>query len=191
MPKKKYIIDLTEDERNELQTLTSKGTLGARKLKRALILLKADEGLRDGQIVAALNVSRPTVGRVRKRFVEGGLPRALNEDTRPGARLKLDGRDEAQLVTLACSTPPAGHTRWTLRLLAEKLVKLEVVETISHETVRQRLKKTNLSRGNKSSGVFQRRMPNSSPAWKTCSTFTSARMTRNSRWCASMRVANS
>ncbi len=143
MPKKKYIIDLTEDERNELQTLTSKGTLGARKLKRALILLKADEGLTDAQVVAALNVSRPTVERVRKRFVESGLPRALNEDPRPGARLKLDGRGEAQLVTLACSAPPAGHARWTLRLLADKLVKLEVVETISHEAVRQRLKKMN------------------------------------------------
>ena len=143
MPMKKYIIDLTEDERNELQTLTSKGILGARKLKRALILLKADEGLKDEQVVAALNVSRPTVERVRKRFVEGGLPRALNEDPRPGARLKLDGRGEAQLVTLACSAPPAGHARWTLRLLADKLVKLEVVETISHEAVRQRLKKMN------------------------------------------------
>ena len=142
MPMKKYIIDLTEDERNELQTLTSKGILGARKLKRALILLKADEGLKDDQVVAALNVSRPTVERVRKRFVEGGLPRALNEDPRPGARLKLDGRGEAQLVTLACSAPPAGHARWTLRLLADKLVKLEVVETISHETVRRTLKKT-------------------------------------------------
>lgn len=143
MPKKKYIIDLTEDEKAELQGLTSKGKLGARKLKRALILLKADDGYTDAQIVAALNVSRPTVERIRKRFVEGGLPRALNEDPRPGARLKLDGRGEAQLVTLACSEPPTGHTRWTLRLLADKLVKLEVVETISHETVRQRLKKTN------------------------------------------------
>lgn len=143
MPKKKYIIDLTTDERNELQTLTSKGTLGARKLKRALILLKADERLTDAQVVGALNVSRPTVERVRKRFVEGGLPRALNEDPRPGARLKLDGRGEAQLVMLACSEPPAGHARWTLRLLAEKLVKLEIVSTISHEAVRQRLKKMN------------------------------------------------
>ena len=111
-------------------------------MKRALILLKADEGLSDPQIMDAVNVSRPTVERIRKRFVEGGLERALNEDPRPGQRRKLDGRAEAQLIAVACSRAPEGHDHWTLRLLADKLVQLEVVESISYETVRRTLKKT-------------------------------------------------
>jgi transposase len=142
MPKKKYLIDLTDKERRELNQLTHKGTVKARKLKRAMILLKADEGLTDPQIMAALNVSRPTVERIRKRYVEGGLEKALNEDPRPGQRRKLDGRGEAHLIALACSQPPAGHDHWTLRLLAGKLVELDVVEAISYETVRRTLKKT-------------------------------------------------
>jgi transposase len=125
-----------------LDQLTHKGLVKARKLKRAMILLKADEGLTDPQIMAALNVSRPTVERIRKRYIEGGLEKALNEDPRPGQRRKLDGRGEAHLIALACSQPPAGHDHWTLRLLAGKLVKLDVVEAISYETVRRTLKKT-------------------------------------------------
>ncbi len=142
MPRKKYLINLSDEERQELLELTRKGELKARKMKRALILLKADEGLSDPQIMAAINVSRPTVERIRKRFVEGGLERALNEDPRPGQRRKLDGRGEAQLIAVACSQAPDGHAHWTLRLLADKLVQLEVVESISHETVRRTLKKT-------------------------------------------------
>ncbi len=143
MPKKKYHINLSSDERNELLELTHKGTLKARQFKRAMILLKADENLTDPQIMDALDVSRPTVERIRKRFVEGGLDRALNEDPRPGQRRKLDGRGEAQLITIACSKAPAGHDHWTVRLLAGKLVELGIVESISHETVRLTLKKTN------------------------------------------------
>jgi transposase len=142
MPKKKYLINLTDEERCELDQLTHKVLVKARKLKRAMILLKADEGLTDPQIMAALNVSRPTVERIRKRYVEGGLKKALNEDPRPGQRRKLDGRGEAHLIALACSQPPAGHDHWTLRLLAGKLVELDVVEAISYETVRRTLKKT-------------------------------------------------
>jgi len=142
MPKKKYLINLTDEERCELDQLTHKGLVKARKLKRAMILLKADEGLTDPQIMAALNVSRPTVERIRKRYVEGGLEKALNEDPRPGQRRKLDGRGEAHLIALACSQPPAGHDHWTLRLLAGKLIELDVVEVISYETVRRTLKKT-------------------------------------------------
>src|SRR5712692_787190 len=96
MPNKKYIIDLTESERNELVALTSKGTLAARKMKRAQILLQADDGRTDLEIVQGLRVSRPCVERVRQRFVEGGLPKALNEAKRPGAQRKLDGRQEAR-----------------------------------------------------------------------------------------------
>ena len=123
--------------------MTRKGEIKARKMKRALILLKADEDLTDPQIMDALDVSRPTVERIRKRFVEGGLDRALNEDPRPGQRRKLDGRGEAQLVAIACSKAPAGHDHWTVRLLAGQLVELGIVESISHETVRMTLKKTN------------------------------------------------
>jgi transposase len=107
-----------------------------------MILLKADEGLSDPQIMAALNVSRPCVERIRKRFVIDGLERALNEDPRPGQRRKLDGRAEATLIATACSDAPEGHVRWTLRLLAGKLVQLQVVDAVSHETVRRTLKKT-------------------------------------------------
>ena len=142
MPRKKYLINLTSEERHSLLEMIRKGDIKARKMKRALILLNADEGLTDPQIMAALKVSRPCVERIRKRFVEGGLDRALNEDPRPGQRRKLDGRGEAQLVATACSQAPEGHDHWTLRLLAGKLVELGVVESISHETVRLTLKKT-------------------------------------------------
>lgn len=143
MPAKKYIVKLTEEERQYLLDLTSKGKIGARTMKRAQILLKADEGLKDADIVSALNTSRPTVERIRKRFVEGNVEKALHEDPRPGSKTKLDGRAEAQLIALACSDAPHGHENWTLRLLADKLVELGVVEGISHETVRQYLKKMN------------------------------------------------
>lgn len=142
MPRKMYFINLTDEERQQLGEMTRKGKLNARKLKRAMILLKADEGLTDQQIMAALNVSRPCVERIRKRFVSDGIQRALNEDPRPGQKRKLDGRAEATLIATACSDAPEGHERWTLRLLAGKLVELQVVETISHETVRRTLKKT-------------------------------------------------
>ena len=141
MPSKKYLINLNDEERQVLAELTCKGEIKARKFKRAMMLLKADEGLSDPKIMSALNVSRPCVERLRKRFVEGGLERALNEDARPGQKRKLDGRAEAQLVATACSNAPEGHEHWTMRLLAGRLVELGIVESISHETVRLTLKK--------------------------------------------------
>jgi transposase len=141
MPRKKYLINLSAEEKQQLAELTCKGTVKARRFKRAMILLKADEGLTDAQIMSAINVSRPCVERIRKRFVEGGLERALNENPRPGQRRKLDGRGEAQLIATACSQAPEGHDHWTVRLLAGRLVELGVVESISHETVRLTLKK--------------------------------------------------
>jgi len=154
MPQKKYLVDLTEEERAELLALTSKGTVRARKMKRAQILLKADEGLTDARIVAELGVSRPCVERVRQRFVEGNLPRALNDNPRPGQRRKLNGRQEARLVAEACTTAPAGRARWTLRLLARRMVELQVVDRLSHETVRRALKKTLSNPGSSASGAF-------------------------------------
>lgn len=156
MPKKKYRVDLTDAERSELLALTTKGKLRARKMKRAQILLKAAEGSTDAHIMAALGVSRPCVERVRQRFVEGGLPKALEEGKRPGARRKLDGKQEARLIAEVCSTAPTGHARWTLRLLAGRVVELKLASRISHETVRQILKKTNSSPGSNVSGVFRR-----------------------------------
>ena len=142
MPRKKYLINLTNEERTSLVEMTRKGKLKARKFKRAMILLKADEGLSDPQIMSALNVSRPCVERIRKRFVADGMERALNEDPRPGQKRKLDGRAEATLIATACTEAPEGHEHWSLRLLAGKLVQLQVVDSISYETVRRTLKKT-------------------------------------------------
>ena len=142
MPRKKYLINLSDEERTSLAEMTRKGTLKARKFKRAMILLKANEGLSDPQIMSALDVSRPCVERIRKRFVLGGLEKALNEDPRPGQKRKLDGRAEATLIATACSQVPEGHEHWTLRLLAGKMVELEVVDSISYETIRRTLKKT-------------------------------------------------
>jgi transposase len=141
MPRKKYLINLSAEEKQQLAEMTHKGIVRARQFKRAMILLKADEGLKDAQIISALNVSRPCVERIRKRFVAGGLERALNEDPRPGQRRKLDGRGEAQLIATACSQAPDGHDHWTVRLLAGRLVELGVVNNISPETVRLTLKK--------------------------------------------------
>ena len=143
MPRKKYLINLSDEERQTLETLTRKGKGKARQFKRAMILLKADEGLSDPEIMAALNVSRPCVERIRKRFVADGIERALNVDPRPGQKRKLDGRAEATLIATACTEAPEGHAHWSLRLLAGKLVQLGVVDTVSHETVRHTLKKTN------------------------------------------------
>lgn len=142
MPRKLYLINLSNEERYALLVMTHKGKIKARQMKRAMILLKANEGLSDPQIMAALNVSRPCVERIRKRFVLGGLEKALNEDPRPGQRRKLDGRAEASLIATACSQVPEGHEHWTLRLLAGKMVELEIVDSISHETIRRTLKKT-------------------------------------------------
>jgi transposase len=141
MPRKKYHINLSDEERQALTEMTRKGEIKARKFKRVMVLLKADEGYSDAQIQAALNISRPRVERLRKRFVEGGLERALIEDPRPGQKRKLDGRAEAQLVATARSDVPEGYEHWTMLLLAGKLVELGIVESISHETVRLTLKK--------------------------------------------------
>jgi transposase len=139
---KRYIVDLTADERAGLLALLNRGVAPARKLTRARILLLADEGGTDEAIAAALHVHRATAERSRRRFVEGGLERALSDEPRPGGRPKLDGRGEAHLVALACSAPPEGRARWTLQLLADRLVELALVDAISDETVRRALKKT-------------------------------------------------
>lgn len=148
---KKYIVRLTSEERAELEKLISSGKERARKLTRARILLKADiesSNWHDNQISDALNTGLATVERVRKAFVEEGLHVALKRKRRrQTAERKLDGDQEAHLIALACSPAPEGRNRWTLRLLADKMVQLEYVDALSYETVRQALKKTNLSLG--------------------------------------------
>lgn len=149
--KKKYPVILSDTQRDELKRLIASGTAPARKLTHARILLKADESVEgdawvDERVADAVEVSQPTVARVRRQYFEEGLEAALNR--RPPKReyhRKLDGEQEARLVALACSEPPEGQARWSLRLLADKMVELEVVEGISHQTVRRTLKKTNLS----------------------------------------------
>ena len=141
MPAKKYIVNLNEAEQRYLEDLTRKGQLAVRKMKRAQILLQANAGWNDQAIMEALHTSHSTVERTRQRFVEGGLEKALNEDPRPGQRLKLDEKAEAHLIAIACSDAPGGRDHWTLRLLADKLVELGYVESISHETIRQYLEK--------------------------------------------------
>ena len=153
MRKSKYAVDLTEAERARLRTLIGSGEAPARMLAHARILLKANQGeggpaWTDAAIAGALEVHPATVARVRRAFVEEGLEAALARKApdRVYPR-KLDGAQEAHLVALACSAPPAGRERWTLRLLADELVRLEVVEAVSHETVRRTLKQTTSSRG--------------------------------------------
>jgi hypothetical protein len=144
----RYIVRLTESEREELERLIAGGTAPARKLMHARILLKADRGPAgpawvDAAIAEAVEVSQPTIARVRQQFVEQGLAAALNRRApRREYRRTLDGAQEAHLIALACSTPPEGYGRWSLRLLADRMVELEQVETLSYQTVRRVLKKT-------------------------------------------------
>jgi transposase len=145
--KKLYVVDLSKEEKEQLEELTSKGQSAARKIKRAHILLLADEGLKDKQIARALSAATTTVERIRKRFVEEGLEAAISERPRPGAKRSLGGHQEAYLVALACSDPPEGRESWTMQLLADRLVEVGVVEQISDETVRRTLKRGTLSRG--------------------------------------------
>jgi hypothetical protein len=159
---KKYIVTLAKDERETLGALTSKGKHKSQKILNALILLGCDEGkYQEYQVKrstnevmsSALNISMRKIDRVKKRFVEEGIEIALNG--RKGSRIyakKADGDFEAHLVALSCSEPPEGFARWSLRLLADKVVELGYIDSISHEAVRQVLKKTKLSLGNEKDG---------------------------------------
>ena len=153
MPEPKQLVQLTDEQREELSRLIRTGNAPARTQSHARILLKADcsahaPACDDATIAVAWDVSRPTVERVRRAFATQGLEAALYRKSWTGpSRRKLDGQAEAQLVALTCSTPPAGAERWTLALLADKLVELKLVDSIARDTVRVALKKTNLNRG--------------------------------------------
>lgn len=153
MPTKRYIVSLTPEERQMLKKLVNTGKTSARKINHGRILLLADinqevGGSTDEQISHSLKISIRTIERVRQRFVCEGLENALNPRPKNSSKLKkIDGETEAHLIALACSQAPLGYNRWTLRLLAEQMVVLEYLESISHESVRQVLKKTKLNLG--------------------------------------------
>ncbi len=150
--RKKYSVTLTETERDELKRVIMAGTAPARKLTHARVLLKADQGREgpgwaDERIAEAVEVSQPTISRIRKQYVEEGLEAALNRRA-PNREYhrKLDGEQEARLIALACGAPPEGYARWSLRLLADKVVELEIADEVSYQTVGRILKKTSSSR---------------------------------------------
>jgi transposase len=144
---KKYIVRLTREEREGLTALVSKGRASARVISHARVLLKVDAdgpNWTDAQTAEALEIQTNTVAKVRQRYVEEGLERALNRKRpeQPSRPRKLDGAGEARLIAVACGDPPEGRARWTLRLLTGRLIELAIVDGISHETIRQTLKKT-------------------------------------------------
>lgn len=169
----KYRVTLTQEERNGLEKLVSVGKAAARRLTHARVLLLADTGNDseqfDEDIVHALGTSLRTVERVRQRFVTEGLDKAVSPKPQPPRpdKIKIKGDIEQKLVQLACSDPPEGRCHWTLQLLADELVVLGLIDSISTETVRQALKKTTFNPGSSRRGAFRlKRMPNSSGAWK-------------------------
>lgn len=160
--KKKYTVTLTTEEQQQLRSLTKSGKLNVRALKRAQILLKVDETAAgpsgsDAAVAQALEVHPLTVTGVRKRYVERGLASVLQGRYTGHNHVVVTGEVEAHLIALACGEPPGGQATWTMQLLADQLITLEIVEHISDETVRQTLKKTNLSRGSTKNGVFRQK----------------------------------
>ena len=156
MVRDKYAVRLTPEQREELQHLIRVGESPARVNARARIVLKSDDGWSAPQVAGALDVALGTVYRIKQRFAEAGLDGALWDRRQAHRHRKLDDRGEAHLIALACSEPPKGHSHWTLRLLAGKVVELGLASSMSHEGVRRRLKKTLSSRGRKRSGASPR-----------------------------------
>lgn len=156
MVREKYAVRLTLEERNRLDRLVRAGKSSARITARARILLKTDEGWTAPRVAQALDVAEATVLRIKRRFTEDGLDGVLKDRVQAHRYRKLDDRGEAHLIALACSDAPEGHERWNLRLLADRMVELGVVESLSHETVRLRLKKTCSNRGRSGSGASPR-----------------------------------
>lgn len=154
--RKRWLVDLTDAERVELESVTRRGRAPARKVAHARVLLLAADGLTDDEIAAATGTSRSLVERTRKRFVLSGLEVALWDKPRPGRGPMLDEHGRATLIALACANPPEGRTCWTMQLLANELVVRQVVPSISDETVRRELKKTGSSRGSRSTGASRR-----------------------------------
>jgi predicted hydrolase (HD superfamily) len=166
----RYAVDLTDTERTALREIISKNQAKRSTIVNAYILLKADRvcGWTNEAIALAYDVSTKKVEQLKKRFVEEGFEAALYRKPVTNVhRRKITGDEEAHLIALCCSQAPEGHERWTLRMLADKMVELDIVDSVSHETIRQTLKKMNLSRGKRKNGVFhQRKMPPLSAKWR-------------------------
>ena len=151
---KKYLVKLAPDDRAKLELLIRGGRASVRRVRRALVLLAVDDGDKDEVVAGKARMSVGSVGRIRQRFVEEGLDAALSERPRPGKAPLLDGPQEAHLLALACSPVPAGHAKWTVRLLADRLVQLDLVEAVSHQTIWRVLKKGTSNPGSASSGAL-------------------------------------
>ena len=185
----KYQVWLSPEVRAELEALARKTSAGASKIRRAKILLLADEGHPDGgqadsEIAEEIGLCERQVVRIRQKFVKAGVQPTLARATRhdAGTRRAIDGRAEAQLVTIACSTPPEGRDHWTLQMLCTELQRLEIVRSVCCETVRQVLKKTGYSLGSpKASALPKRTGRGSSRGWKKSSTSTRKRSPKNAR----------
>jgi transposase len=190
MPQKKYIVDLTPEERTTLEQLVHRGKSSVRKLARAHLLLQADEGLTDAELATARSVGIATVERTRQRFVEERLG-ALEERIRPGGQRKLSGKQEAQLIAVACPPAPTGQPPWTRQLLADKVGELGFADSIARETVRPVLKKTRSSPGSTSRGVCRRGAGSLWPRWKRGWIGMPSPLTPNGPKSTSMRPVNS
>jgi transposase len=182
--RKAAFVRLTPEQRTELTDRSEREALNGRRRRHFQILWLADRGRTDRQIAATTGASRSTVERHRTRFAREGLEAALAGKPRSGAPAKLDGKQQAAIVALACSDAPEGRARWTAKLLADRGVELEVIEPISESTVRRILRKTRWSPGKRDRGASPRSAAGSSPGWRTCWTCTPSRGTRRGRWSA-------
>src|ERR1700758_413384 len=188
---KKYVVRLSAQEREQLQALIRKGKGPARRLLKARILLKTDvseggPGWSDNKIIAALDTSASMVYRVRKQLVEEGFEAVLSRKPRatPAVPRIFDGEKEAKLIALACSNPPKGRARWTLRLLENKVVELGIVDHASDSTIGRTLKKTVSNRTAARAGSFRQSPPPSQPLWRTCAPSISGPMILTGSWSA-------
>ena len=184
----RHHVELSEAERCELTALVGGGKHYARKIKRAQILLAADSGLSDDDIAAAVAVGGSTVYRTKRRFVEGNLEAALNEEPRAGADRKLTSNEEALLVATACSSPPEGCARWTLELLAGAMVKLTDHDSLSRETVRRRLAENHLKPWQKDMWCIPKVDAEYVARMEDCSTSMPSSLTQSGRWSASTKA---
>ena len=187
MVQEKYGVRLATQERGRLRKMVRAGRSSAQAITRARILLKTDEGWSAPQVAAALDVSERTVFRTKRRYAEERLDEVLRHHNQVNRARKVDERLEAHLIALACSPAPDGHDHWTMRALAGIVVELGLVESLSPETVRLRLKKTHSSLGSRNNGASPRQAVSSWRPWRTCWTSTPSPTVRSGRWSASMR----
>lgn len=191
MPLSSPSLTLSETDQASLQTFVHRGRANARTLTRARILLKLDEGWNEAELCAAFDVCRNTIVRVRQRYTKGGLEAVLQDKRQQRYRQALTGTQAAHLIAIACSSVPDRHDHWTLRMLADKAVELGFVSGVSHETIRQLLKKTNSNPGSMSSGVSHPWELSLWPRWKMCWKSMKPKTILNTHWSVWMRNPSS